>query len=79
MTTKPKKLKTAQQIGIDDLLAELESARVLAGMKGNASAMVSATMAKAKLCGLDRPAIATNDAVQQISDLIDELSNDATG
>jgi hypothetical protein len=39
---------------LDQILAELEKARVLASMKGNASAMVSATMAKAKLLGLDK-------------------------
>jgi len=49
---------SAQQrnaITVDDLLSELEDARQLAKMEGQASAMVSATMAKAKMLGFDKP------------------------
>lgn len=42
-------------ITVDDLLSELEDARQLAKMEGQASAMVSATMAKAKMLGFDKP------------------------
>ena len=40
-------------ITIDNVIAELEEARQTAKQVGNASAMVSATMGKAKLLGLD--------------------------
>lgn len=49
---------SAQQrnaITIDDLLSELEDARQLARLEGQASAMVSATMGKAKMLGFDKP------------------------
>lgn len=60
-------------ITIDDLLSELEDARQLAKLEGQASAMVSATMAKAKMLGFDKPQPAqTSNA---LSDLIDDLSN----
>lgn len=66
---------SAQQrnaITIDDLLSELEDARQLAAGQGQASAMVSATMAKAKMLGFDKPqASQTSNA---LSDLIDDLS-----
>ena len=42
-------------ITLDDLLSELEDARQLAKMEGQASAMVSATMSKAKMLGFDKP------------------------
>ena len=42
-------------ITVDDLLTELEDARQLAKLEGQASAMVSATMAKAKMLGFDKP------------------------
>ena len=41
-------------ITIDNVIAELEEARQTAKQSGNASAMVSATMSKAKLLGLDK-------------------------
>ena len=40
---------------LDDLLSELEDARQLAKSEGQASAMVSATMSKAKMLGFDKP------------------------
>ena len=59
-------------ITFDDLLSELEDARQLAKLEGQASAMVSATMAKAKMLGFDKPqASQTSNA---LSDLIDDLS-----
>ena len=42
-------------ITLDDLLSELEDARQLAKGEGQASAMVSATMSKAKMLGFDKP------------------------
>ena len=46
-------------ITLDDLLSELEDARQLAKAEGQCSAMVSATMAKAKMLGFDKPQAAT--------------------
>ena len=45
------------KLTIDDVIAELEEARQTAKQVGNASAMVSATMGKAKLLGLDKQVI----------------------
>jgi len=41
-------------MSIDDLVAELDDARLTAKSNGQASAMVTATMSKAKLLGLDQ-------------------------
>ena len=38
---------------VDDLIAELNEAREVAKENGNPTAMISATMSKAKLLGLD--------------------------
>lgn len=48
---------------IDDLVAELDDARLTAKANGQASAMVTATMSKAKLLGLDKGV--NNDAEVQ--------------
>ena len=42
------------KITIDDLMTELNDARLTAKENGQASAMVAATMSKAKLLGLDK-------------------------
>jgi phage terminase small subunit len=49
--------KNRNNITIDNVIAELEEARQTAKQSGNASAMVSATMGKAKLLGLDKQVI----------------------
>ena len=41
-------------MSIDDLMTELDDARLTAKANNQASAMVSATLAKAKLLGLDK-------------------------
>lgn len=48
-------LATRHRITLDSLLDELETARQAALSTGAPSAMVAATMAKAKLLGLDKP------------------------
>lgn len=48
------KVMERHEITVDTLLAELEEARVLGKETGKASAMVSASMGKAKLLGLDK-------------------------
>ncbi|MEE3700298.1 terminase small subunit [Mannheimia haemolytica] len=45
------------KLTVDDLLAELEEARLLAKEKENPNAMTQATMGKAKLLGLDKQVI----------------------
>lgn len=58
---------------VDDLLGELEEARTIAKMAENPTAMVSATMGKAKLLGLDKKlvehsgSIATLDLTKSVS------------
>ena len=42
------------KMSINDLMNELDDARLTAKENGQASAMVSATMSKAKLLGLDK-------------------------
>jgi len=42
------------KMSIDDLMNELDDARLTAKANGQASAMVAATMSKAKLLGLDK-------------------------
>lgn len=41
-----------QKMSIDDLMTELDDARLTAKENGQASAMVAATMSKAKLLGM---------------------------
>ena len=49
--------KEQNKITIDNVVDELEEARQIAKQSGNAAAMVSATMGKAKLLGLDKQVI----------------------
>ncbi|MDW0554898.1 terminase small subunit [Mannheimia haemolytica] len=53
------------KLTVDDLLKELEEARILAREKENPNAMTQATMGKAKLLGLDKQVI-NDEAYQQI-------------
>jgi phage terminase small subunit len=50
-------IKEKHDITVDGLLLELEEARSIGKKEGQASAMVNATMSKAKLCGLDKQII----------------------
>jgi phage terminase small subunit len=50
-------IKEKHDITVDGLLLELEEARSIGKQEGQASAMVNATMSKAKLCGLDKQII----------------------
>ncbi len=54
---------------IDDLMNELEDARMTAKENGQASAMVSASMSKAKILGLDQ-GINDADEVQPVKIVI---------
>jgi len=58
--------KNRNNITIDNVIAELEEARQTAKQSGNASAMVSATMGKAKLLGLDKQIIEHSNHTQNI-------------
>ena len=49
-----KEATARNNITIDNVIAELEEARQTAKQSGNASAMVSATLGKAKVLGLDK-------------------------
>ena len=63
---------------LDDLLNQLEQARQIAIEERKPTAMIQATATMAKLIGLDKPVMkdVNADAVQTISDLMNELAND---
>ena len=63
---------------LDDLLNQLEQARQIAIDDRKPTAMIQATATMAKLTGYDRPQLkdVNADAVQTISDLMNELAND---
>ena len=63
---------------LDDLIADLQTAKQMAIADRNPNAIVTATMSQAKLLGFDRPVIKDvhADTVQTISDLMDELADD---
>ena len=56
-------------MSIDDLMTELDNARLTAKANGQASAMVSATMSKAKLLGLDK-GVTNDNEMQPVSIMI---------
>ena len=61
---------------LSELIADLQLAKELAIQSGNANSLVTATMAQAKLLGIDKPQPKPNDDVRLISELMDELSNE---
>lgn len=63
---------------LDDLLEQLEQARQMAIEERKPTAMIQATATMAKLTGHDRPQLkdVNADAVQTISDLMNELAED---
>ena len=63
---------------LDDLLNQLEQARQIAIEERKPTAMIQATATMAKLIGLDKPVMkdVNADAVQTISELMNELAND---
>ena len=66
------------RLTLDDLLDQLEQARQIAIEERKPTAMIQATATMAKLTGLDRPQLkdVNADAVQTISELMNELAND---
>ena len=66
------------RLTLDDLLDQLEQARQMAIEERKPTAMIQATATMAKLIGMDKPIIkdVNADAVQSISDLMNELSDD---
>ena len=63
---------------INDLIQDLQLAKQIAIEDRNPNALIIATISQAKLLGLDKPQIrdVNADAVQSISDLMNELSSD---
>ena len=63
---------------INDLIQDLQLAKQIAIEDRNPNALIMATISQAKLLGLDKPVIrdVNADAVQTISDLMNELAND---
>ena len=65
---------------INDLIQDLQLAKQIAIEDRNPNALIMATISQAKLLGLDKPVIrdVNADAVQSMSDLMDELADDET-
>ncbi len=65
---------------INDLIQDLQLAKQIAIEDRNPNAIVIATISQAKLMGIDKPQIkdVNADAVQSISDLMNELADDET-
>jgi len=63
---------------LNDLIADLQTAKQIAIDDRNPNALIMATISQAKLLGLDKPQIrdVNADAVQTISELMNELAND---
>lgn len=61
---------------LSELIADLQLAKELAIQSGNANSLVTATIAQAKLLGIDKPQPKPNDDVRLISELMGELSNE---
>ena len=66
------------RLTLDDLLEQLEQARQMAIEERKPTAMIQATVTTAKLLGMDRPQLkdVNADAVQTISELMNELSSE---
>ena len=65
---------------MNDLIQDLQLAKQIAIEDRNPNALIMATISQAKLLGLDKPVIrdVNADAVQSMSDLMDELAGDET-
>ena len=68
----------SRSLTLDDLIADLQTAKQIAIEDRNPNAIVTATISQAKLLGIDKPVMkdVNADAVQTISDLMNELAND---
>jgi hypothetical protein len=71
-------IETMSRLTLDDLLEQLEQARQIAIEERKPTAMIQATVTTAKLLGMDRPQLkdVNADAVQTISELMNELSSE---
>ena len=65
---------------MNDLIQDLQLAKQIAIEDRNPKALIMATISQAKLLGLDKPVIrdVNADAVQTISELMNELADDET-
>lgn len=64
-------------ITLDDLLNDLQKAKDIAERNENPNALVTATLAQAKLLGLDKPEPKENDAVRMMRELMAEIERDS--
>lgn len=55
---------------VDDLITELNEAREVAKENGNPTAMIAATMSKAKLLGLDNQTIAPQPHLPPVFNIV---------
>ena len=62
-----------KKLTLDDLMADLQDAKELARANGNANAIITATLAQAKLLGLDtgKPTPTTPQPISVIVDVED--------
>ncbi len=61
-------------ITLDDLLNDLQKAKAIAERNENPNALVTATLAQAKLLGLDKPKPHDQNSVDLMADLMKALS-----
>ena len=64
-------------ITLDDLLNDLQKAKTIAERNENPNALVTATLAQAKLLGLDKPKPKENDAVRMLRELMEEIEQES--
>lgn len=64
-------------ITLDDLLNDLQKAKAIAERNENPNALVTATLAQAKLLGLDKPEPKENDAVRMLRELMEEIEQES--
>ena len=64
-------------ITLDDLLNDLQKAKDIAERNENPNALVTATLAQAKLLGLDKPKPKENDAVRMLRELMEEIEQES--
>lgn len=75
-TSEPKPKKAPHEYTLDDIFAELDHAKFIAGIKGNAYVLVVIPIIKAKLLGLDKNSLDDIDGEKPLFNIIDVTPND---
>lgn len=74
-TSEPKPKKPLHEYTLDDIFAELDHAKFIAGAKGNAYVLVVIPIIKAKLLGLDKNRLDDIDGEKPLFNIIDVIPN----